>query len=117
VCPVYADRPTLCGLFTCALYRRHEAGEIETTDAKALIAKTTELRDRVRSSIEGHLGAMGHEVHGASFGELYELLDEELDAAPDPVAAREENSLMLMYAAALASRLRRDFRNPSNEDA
>lgn len=95
----------MCRWYRCLLLRRLEGGEIPERDARALIAKTTALRDRVRSGLTRVLDARDR----ASLGELYRRLLAKLDDAPDPAAARRELSDLLLDVVALRVVLAREF--------
>lgn len=111
-CSVYADRPVRCGLFTCALYRRHEAGEVTEEEALAIIAKTRALQAIVHARLAAFLS---HEPDrsqiGRSFAALTEEFRDRIETAADPEATREANSLTLMYVSAFDQRISRLFRN------
>lgn len=111
-CTVYADRPVRCGLFTCALHRRHEAGEVPTDEALAEIATTVELYGIVRSRLQHFLHAVDAPVpSNPSLADLVGGLKAVIESAPDPEAVKEALSLTLMYTTALDQRLSRYFRN------
>jgi hypothetical protein len=104
-CSVYPDRPSVCRSYRCLLLRRHEAGEVSRDDALALIARTTHLRDRVRSGLADDLGVEDRQ----SLDGLYRLMMAKFDAEPDPAATRREHSDLLMTVAALRVILAREF--------
>lgn len=110
-CSIYADRPVRCGLFTCALYRRHDAGEISTDEALATIAKTRELQRKVHAGLATMLGDTDTAAPGRSFAHLTTELTALLDNAPDREALVEANSLTLLYTSALDQRISSLFRN------
>ena len=114
-CTIYEDRPVRCGLFTCALYRRHAAGEISTDEALATIAKTQELQRKVHAGLATMLEDEGLQAPGTSFGDMVERMQAQLDAAPDREAVVEANSLTLLYATALDRRITALFRNTAAE--
>ena len=58
-CSIYAQRPAMCRAYRCALLRKHDANEISTDEAKALIARTIAMRDEVRLALEKLTGADG----------------------------------------------------------
>lgn len=107
-CTIYADRPTACGAFTCALYRRHAAGEVTTEDAKAAIAETIALRDTVRPVVEDFLGL---QTPSTNLVVLFDQLAAAFAGAPDPDAAKQANHKLLLYVSGLQLRLRTVFRN------
>lgn len=107
-CTIYADRPTVCGAFTCALYRRHAAGEVTTEDAKTAIAETIALRDTVRPVVEEFLGL---ETRSRNLVVLFDQLAAAFAGAPDPDAAKQANHKLLLYVSGLQLRLRTVFRN------
>jgi Fe-S-cluster containining protein len=52
-CSVYdLHRPSACGLFECAVSSAVAAGTMARADARAVIAETVSLRDRVRAGEE-----------------------------------------------------------------
>lgn len=114
-CTIYADRPVRCGLFTCALHRRHAAGEIDTDEALATIAKTRALQRKVHDGLARMFGEDDVTGPGRSFGDLIERMQSMLDAAPDREALVEANSLTLLYATALDRRISALFRNVEAE--
>ncbi len=107
-CTIYADRPTVCGTFTCALYRRHAAGEVTTADAKAAIAETIALRNTVRPVVEEFLGL---ETPSRNLVVLFDQLAAAFANAPDPDAAKHDNQTLIAYVSGLQLRLRTIFRN------
>lgn len=104
-CSVYADRPSGCRSYRCLLLRRFEAGEVSRETARALIARTIEMRDRVRSGLTAYVGTEDR----TSLHALYRLMMAQLDAAPDPAAARREHGELLLTVAALRVVLAREF--------
>ena len=109
-CTIYAHRPTVCGTFTCALYRRHAAGEVTTEDAKVAIAETIALRDIVRPAVEEFLGL---ETPSTNLVVLFDQLAAVFADAPDADAAKQANHKLLLYVSGLQLRLRTMFRNDS----
>lgn len=111
-CTVYEDRPARCGAFTCALYRRHEAGEVPTDVALTEIASTVELYGIVRSRLQHFLHAVDAPIRtDPSLADLVEGLKAVIESAPDPEAVKEALSLTLLYTAALDQRISRYFRD------
>jgi uncharacterized protein len=104
-CSVYQDRPSVCRQYRCLLLRRLEAGEVSPGDARALIARTLSMRDRVRTGLADYLGTEGREPLDA----LYRLAMARFEAEPDPAAARRERSDLLLTVAALRVILTREF--------
>jgi Fe-S-cluster containining protein len=104
-CSVYADRPSGCRSYRCLLLRRFEAGEVSRETARALIARTIEMRDRVRSGLTECVGIEDRK----SLDVLYRLMMAKFEAAPDPAAARREHSDLLLTVAALRVVLAREF--------
>jgi hypothetical protein len=104
-CSIYDDRPAVCRCYRCLLLRRHEAGEVSHDDAAALIAKTTVLRDRVRSGLAAYVRT--HEL--LPLDGLYRLMLAKLDGMPDPAAARREHAELLLEVVALRVILAREF--------
>jgi Fe-S-cluster containining protein len=114
-CTIYADRPVRCGLFTCALHRRHAAGEISTDEALATITKTRELQHKVHRGLARLFGEDDVTGPGRSFGDMIDRMQAMLDDAPDREAVVEANSLTLLYATALDRRITALFRNVETE--
>ena len=114
-CTIYEDRPVRCGLFTCALHRRHAAGEIDTDEALATIAKTRELQRKVHDGLARMFGEDEVTGPGRSFADLIDRMQSMLDASPDREALVEANSLTLLYATALDRRISTLFRNVAAE--
>ena len=104
-CYVYEIRPSACRWNRCLLLRRVEAGEVTEDDARALIAQTTTLRDRVRAGLTGLVAPS----HREALEGLYRLATVKFDAAPDPAAARREHAELLLEVAALRVLLSREF--------
>ena len=104
-CSIYEDRPTVCRNYRCLLLRRHEAGEVSRDDAAALIARTTVLRDRVRTSLTTYVDT--REL--LSLDGLYRLMLARLDGMPDPAAARREHAELFLEVVALRVILAREF--------
>jgi Fe-S-cluster containining protein len=104
-CNIYASRPAVCRDYRCLLLRRYESGEVGYEDAKALIAKTTALRDRVRP---GLVELLAPESPQALEG-LYRLATIKFDAYENPAAARAEHGELLLDVAALRVILAREF--------
>jgi len=104
-CKIYESRPTVCREYRCLLLRRLDAGEANPADAVALVARTTALRDRVRSGLMAFLET----AERVPLGELYRRMLSKLDAASDPEAARREASELLFDVVALRVILAREF--------
>jgi Fe-S-cluster containining protein len=104
-CSIYQDRPSVCREYRCLLLRRHKAGEVSADEASALIARTTELRDRVRAGLSAYVDPEG----SVALDGLYRLMLAKFDAEPHPAAARREHSDLLLTVAALRVILAREF--------
>jgi len=104
-CSIYASRPAVCREYRCLLLRRFESGEVSREEARALIARTIELRDRVRPALTALVSPETPE----SLSSLYRLTGAKLEAAPDPAAARREHAALLLDVAALRVLLSREF--------
>jgi Fe-S-cluster containining protein len=104
-CSIYRDRPSVCREYRCLLLRRHEAGEVSTDEALALIARTTELRDRVSAGLK----ALVDPKESVALDGLYRLMLAKFDAEPDPAAVRREHSDLLLTVVALRVILAREF--------
>lgn len=76
------------------MYRSVEAGEVSHDDAVGLIAKTTALGQRVRSSLAAYVDTPKR----LSF-----------DAMPDPAAGRRDHAELLLDIVALRVVLTREF--------
>ena len=110
-CTIYEDRPVRCGLFTCALHRRHSAGEVGTDEALATIAKTRELQAKVLDGLAAMLDDGDVRAPGRSFSDLIERMQAMLNDAPDRRAVEEAHALTLLYAKAFVQRISSLFRN------
>jgi hypothetical protein len=104
-CSIYVIRPSVCRTYRCLLLRRHEAGEVSVDEASALIARTTELRDRVRAGLTAYVDPK----EPLPLDGLYRLMLAKLDAEPDPSAARRERSELLFAVVGLRVILAREF--------
>jgi uncharacterized protein len=104
-CSVYDGRPSVCRGYRCLLLRRHEAGEVSREDALSLIARTTAMRDRVRSGLTAYVGAEDPKTLDG----LYRLMMAKFEAQPDPAAARRKHSDLLLTVVALRVILAREF--------
>jgi len=104
-CSVYLSRPTVCREYRCLLLRRFEAGEISYEEARALIARTIALRDRVRPALAALVAPEAEEALSG----LYRRMTARFEAAPDPAAARREHAALLLDVAALRVLLSREF--------
>jgi len=104
-CSVYPSRPSVCRDYRCLLLRRHEAGEVSDGEARAIVARTTALRDRVRPGLRALVGSDGPE----SLASLYRLTLAQFEALPDPAGARREHGELLLDVAALRVLLAREF--------
>jgi Fe-S-cluster containining protein len=104
-CSIYEDRPGVCRWYRCLLFRRHEAGEVGSAEAAALVAGTIAMRDRVRSGIIAYLGT----EHREPLRGLYRRMLAKFEAEPDPAAARREHSELLFAVVALRAILAREF--------
>jgi Fe-S-cluster containining protein len=104
-CAVYDGRPAVCRNYRCLLLRRYEAGEATLEEAQALIAKTTALRDRVRSGLTAYVRPETSE----SLDGIYRLMLAKFDAEPEPAAARREHGELLLTVVALRVVLAREF--------
>lgn len=104
-CSVYANRPRVCQRYRCYLLRRHEVGEVAYDDASALIARTIDLRNRVRVE----LGNFVESRQPQSLNELYRLALAKLGAEPNGAAARRQHAPLLMSVVALRAILKREF--------
>lgn len=104
-CSVYEGRPAVCRNYRCLLLRRSEAGEVSHDNAVALIAKTTALRQRVRSGLAAYVDA----PERLSLDGMYRLMLAKFDAMPDPAAARREHAELLLEVVALRVILAREF--------
>ena len=90
------------------MYRTVEVGEgdqRELLEAAGLIAKTTALRDRVRSSLAAYVDTQER----LSLDGTYRLMLAKFDAMPDPAAARREQGELLLEVVALRVLLAREF--------
>jgi hypothetical protein len=87
------------------LLRRHEAGDVCHDEALSLIARATELRDRVRAGLLAYVGP--HETE--NLDGLYRLMLAKFEAQPDPAAARREHADFLLTVIALRVILAREF--------
>lgn len=110
-CTIYDDRPVRCGLFTCALHRRHAADEIDTDEALATIATTRELQRKVHNGLATMLDDPDVAAPGRSFSEMIERMQAMLNEAPDRQALEEAHTLTLLYAKAFDQRISSLFRN------
>lgn len=104
-CSVYDNRPRVCRRYRCHLLRRHEAGEVSYIEARTLISRTINLRNRLRVELNTFLDTNQQ----ASLSELYSLTLSKLDAAPNPIAARREHAGLLMSVVGLRAILKREF--------
>ena len=104
-CSAYDIRPSVCRSYRCLLLRRFEAGEVSREAARALIARTVDMRDRVRSGLTAYLGTEDR----STLDGLYRLMIAKFEAAPEPAAARREQSDLLLTVAALRVVLAREF--------
>ena len=110
-CTIYEDRPVRCGLFTCALHRRHASGEISTDEALATIDKTRELQRKVHDGLAAMLDDGDVRSPGRSFSDMIERMQAMLNDAPDRQALEQANALTLLYAKAFDQRISSLFRN------
>ncbi len=104
-CSIYDGRPSVCRWYRCLLLRRVEAGEIAGDDARALVASTISMRDRVRSGLMAYLGTEDREP----LQSLYRRMLAKLETEPDPAAARREHGELLFSVVALRVILAREF--------
>jgi len=104
-CSIYEGRPAVCRNYRCLLLRHHEAGDVPHDEALALIARTTVLRDRVRSSLAAYVDTQ----ELLSLDVMHRLMLAKLDATPDPAAARREHAELLLEVVALRVLLAREF--------
>lgn len=104
-CSIYDDRPGVCRRYRCYLLRRHDSGDVSYDEASALIARTIDLRNRVRVDLENFMDS----ADPRSLNELYRLTLSKLDAEPDPAAARREHAALLMHIVGLRAILKREF--------
>lgn len=109
-CRVYAGRPQICRDFQCLLLQEHEAGEVDTAEALALIDKTIQLRDRVRAGVDSYLGPSAVPSGGPiSLDQRMRDVIAKIAAQPDPEAAESAQTATLMLMVSLRGRLRRSF--------
>ena len=90
-CSIYAQRPAMCRAYRCALLRKHDANEISTHDAKALIAGTIAARDRVRPALEQLTGAES----SLSLPKLLKLMEDVLASMDIATRRRDHGELLL----------------------
>ena len=104
-CSIYEGRPSVCRDYRCLLLRRHQAGDVSADEALALVARTTDLRDRVRAGLTAYVDPKEPETLDG----LYRLMLAKFDAEPDPAAARREHSDLLLTVVGLRVILAREF--------
>lgn len=104
-CAVYDNRPGVCARYRCHLLTRYEAGEIARADAVAVITHTIAIRDQVRADLTRLLGSDDWRPPQ----EMIRRLISKFDSEPDPTAAKQENSPVLLSAVGLRGILRREF--------
>jgi uncharacterized protein len=110
-CGVYDGRPSVCRKYRCLLLRRYEAGDVSRSEASALIARTTALRDRVRSGLAVNAGAQDL----LTLDSLCRLLLARIQAIPDQAAGRRDYADLLLDIAALRVTLAREFEPRDSE--
>jgi len=87
------------------LLRRHESGDVSCDEALSLVARATQLRDRVRAGLLAYVGP--HETE--NLDGLYRLMLAKFDAQPEPAAARKEHADFLLTVVGLRVILAREF--------
>lgn len=90
-CTIYKERPRACRVFDCDLLKAQVRGEISKADARELIARLRELRERLRATLGPGAGPLRQAGHDLSRRAL---------TASDPVAFRARHALALTAYAA-----------------
>ncbi len=104
-CTVYGHRPSICPSYRCGMLNRFASGLVSTSDALATIARTLEVRDRVRPAMMERLG----QSEPKSMYLMYSELEAWYDAAPDPTAARTADAALLADIGMLRLLLKKYF--------
>lgn len=108
-CSVYAQRPSPCQDYRCALLIAHEDQGLTTAEAEGLIRQAGSLRDRVRT---GAAAALGADVSAVSMAEVQRRLHVVVNAED-----RRRHDELLLDLAALDVVLQRHFRKPSDGES
>jgi hypothetical protein len=99
-CTIYDDRPSLCRSYRCALLQKVDAGDVDDSDARALVATAIELRDRVRPAIESLVGSTKHHALAVLVQRMNDALAAmgPCERADHDEVARDSADLLLMLS-------------------
>ncbi|HYE74813.1 MAG TPA: hypothetical protein VEF04_15850, partial [Blastocatellia bacterium] len=110
-CQVYADRPTNCQKYRCALLRKFDRGEISWDEAQQKIDRVRELKGKLKNEMV----RIFPDAYQMSLPQILKAAPEQKELATNPAVLKTWGQPMLLLSA-LKDCIQQHFQPPSKEN-